>query len=81
MRIGPDNETGMHAVDYTRLMQAYLLARSLSRDTQMPDADRVCCHIIAILIREASGEAAATWGNGDAGQPAESRQVLTNPAH
>jgi hypothetical protein len=30
---------------------------------QIPDADRVCCHIIAILIREASGEAAAAWEN------------------
>jgi hypothetical protein len=54
---------GMPAVDFTRLMQAYMLARSLSDDPQMPDADRVCCHIITILIREASGEAAATWGN------------------
>jgi hypothetical protein len=51
----------MPAVDFTRLMQAYMLARSLSDDPQMADADRVCCHIIAILIREASGEAAATW--------------------
>ena len=47
-------------------MQAYLLARNLADDPQMPDADRVCCHIIAILIREASGEAAATWENADA---------------
>ena len=58
--------TGMPAVDFTRLMQAYMLARSLSDDPQMADADRVCCHIIAILIREASGEAAATWENADA---------------
>jgi hypothetical protein len=51
------------AVDFTRLMQAYLLARSLADDPQMPDADRACCYIIAILIREASGEAAAAWEN------------------
>ena len=51
----------MPAVDTTRLMQAYLMARSLADDSQMPDDTRVCCHIIAILIREASGEAAATW--------------------
>lgn len=56
----------MPAVDTTRLMQAYLMARSLADDSQMPDAERVCCHIIAILIREASGEAAAAWGNADA---------------
>jgi hypothetical protein len=35
-------ETGMLAID---LMQAYLLARSLSDDPQMANADRVCCHI------------------------------------
>ena len=54
----------MPAVDFTRLMQAYLLARNLSNDPQMPDADRVCCHIIAILIREASGEVATAWEKG-----------------
>jgi hypothetical protein len=44
MQIGPDNGgTGMPAVDFTRLMQAYLLARSLADDPQMPDADRACC--------------------------------------
>jgi hypothetical protein len=45
-------------------MQAYLLARNLADDPQMPDADRVCCHIIAILIREASGDATAAWEKG-----------------
>ena len=64
------------AVDFTRLMQAYLLARSLSSDPHMSDADRICCHIIAILIREASGESATTWGNVAAGQPAESLQLI-----
>jgi hypothetical protein len=51
----------MPAGGFTRLIEAYLLARNLSNDPQMPDADHVCCHIIAILIREASGEAATTW--------------------
>jgi hypothetical protein len=50
-------------VDFTRLMQAYLLARGMAEDPLMLDADRVCCHIIAILIREASGDAAAAWEN------------------
>ena len=56
----------MPAVDFTRLMQAYLLARSMAEDPLMPADDRVCCHIIAILIREASGDTAAAWGNADA---------------
>jgi hypothetical protein len=56
----------MPAVDFTRLMQAYLMARSLADDPQMPDADRAYCYIIATLIREASGEAALTWENADA---------------
>jgi hypothetical protein len=60
----------MPAVDFTHLMQAYLLARRLSDDPQMLDADRACCYIIATLIREASGEAAATWGNVYAREPA-----------
>jgi len=54
----------MPAVDFTRLMQAYLMARSLADDPHMPDADRACCYIIATLIREASGEAAEMWGKG-----------------
>ena len=61
-------ETAM-SVDFIRLEQAYLLARNLSRDKQMPNADRVCCHAIAILIREASGDAAATWGSTNQAPP------------
>jgi hypothetical protein len=53
-------------IDITRLEHAYLLARNLSRDPQIPDADRVCCHVIGILIREACGDAAATWGTSGA---------------
>jgi hypothetical protein len=56
----------MPAVDFTRLMQAYLMARNLAEDPQMPDQTRVCCHFFAILIREASGEAAETWANAHA---------------
>ena len=52
-------------VDFTRLMQAYLMARSMADDPQMPDADRACCYIIATLIREACGDAAETWGRVD----------------
>jgi hypothetical protein len=49
--------------NFTDLMQAYLMARSMGDDPQMPDGTRVCCYIIAPLIREASGEAAEMWGN------------------
>ena len=49
------------ALDFIRLEQAYRLARNMSKDPQVAGADRVCCHLIAILIREASGDAAATW--------------------
>jgi hypothetical protein len=47
----------MPAVDFTRLTQAYLMARKLADDPQMPDETRVCCYIIAHLIHEASGDA------------------------
>jgi hypothetical protein len=56
----------MPAVNFTDLMQAYLMARSLADDPQMPDDTRACCYIIADLIREGSGEAAETWANADA---------------
>ena len=58
-------------VDFTRLMQAYLMARSLADDPQMPDADRAYCYIIATLIREASGEMALTWEK--CGRPAPAK--------
>ena len=48
-------------IDFIRLEQAYLLACNMSKDPQVAGADRVCCHLIAILIREASGDAAGTW--------------------
>jgi hypothetical protein len=60
-------------------MQAYLTARSLANDSQMPDADRTCCKIITILIREASGEAAAAWEHVDLA-PAESRDKSRVPS-
>jgi hypothetical protein len=62
----------MPAVDFTRLMEAYLLARSLADDPQTPDETRVCCYIIAYLIHEASGEATAAWEKRGRLAPAES---------
>ena len=56
----------MPAVNFTDLMHAYLMTRSLADDPQMPNETRLCCHFFAILIREGSGEAAETWGNADA---------------
>jgi hypothetical protein len=55
----------MH-VDFFHLEQAYLMARDLSKDPQMPNANRFCCHVIAVLIRDACADVAQTWGRSDA---------------